>query len=446
MRGIFAYDGCKPISSVRKDIENTWFVFMDSEEDAKDTVLDLKLKKRTFRGEPVKCRLKTEAVVKSYFPVSTAGNSAAAPYMMPPYSQMDMRMYGYGGGWQGNSNNQGEFNADGSSKLSSPKDARRSGSPPRSKDQNKAGGKDSAGRGDRKNQQQQRGLSGKDSNNGRNGQQNGRGDRNNKMATGSIAGKNARAPSFDLSGMNFPPLAASEVPIPQPGYQGEFTKYTHDDIINIVKNISAVVLPGTIEPEQHEFAMTDTPNMDLLQRQRTFSIDETREQLRQGKPVQRDAIIGGAVDLQSMYYGDHDSNTVPASVAPPVTSTNTTTKGNKPEKSGGSWAGILMKSGPPAEAGPPLSASSATPKKPQPAAAEVPKAAADTTAPVAGVDGKKDDKSGTADKKGKGEKKGKDGKVNTYSISVHDVMSYCIWWWKISRDEIYVTCKRISCA
>ena len=44
----------------------------ESEDYAKDTVLDLRMKKRTFRGQSVKARLKTETVVKSYFPVQTA--------------------------------------------------------------------------------------------------------------------------------------------------------------------------------------------------------------------------------------------------------------------------------------------------------------------------------------------------------------------------------------
>jgi hypothetical protein len=50
--------------------------------------------------------------------------------------------------------------------------------------------------------------------------------------------------------------------------------------------------------------MSSQANMDLLKRQRTFSIDETREQLRQGRPVQREAIISGAVDYQSLMFGD----------------------------------------------------------------------------------------------------------------------------------------------
>jgi len=50
VKEIFAFDGCKPITSMRSDVGDTWFVVMDSEEDAKDTLIDLKLKKRTFRG------------------------------------------------------------------------------------------------------------------------------------------------------------------------------------------------------------------------------------------------------------------------------------------------------------------------------------------------------------------------------------------------------------
>jgi hypothetical protein len=53
---------------------------MDSEEAAKDTVIDLRLKKRTFRGQSVKARLKTETVVKSYYPVQT---TPAIPQVFP---------------------------------------------------------------------------------------------------------------------------------------------------------------------------------------------------------------------------------------------------------------------------------------------------------------------------------------------------------------------------
>ncbi len=80
--------------------------------------------------------------------------------------------------------------------------------------------------------------------------------------------------------------------IPTPGYKGSFIKYSFDDIINIVKNISIdnASIPEELRATDHPLAMTAAPNLDLLQRQRTFSIDETREQLQQGVPVQRLAI------------------------------------------------------------------------------------------------------------------------------------------------------------
>lgn len=59
--------------------------------------------------------------------------------------------------------------------------------------------------------------------------------------------------------------------------------------------------------------MTTAPNLDLLKRQRTFSIDETREQLVQGRPVQREAVISGAVDVRSLLFGDESvATTTPA--------------------------------------------------------------------------------------------------------------------------------------
>ena len=66
---------------------------MDKEEDAKDTLLDLRLKKRTFRGVSVKARLKTESVVRSFYPVQTAAPSATASGM---YGGMPMVPMAYG--------------------------------------------------------------------------------------------------------------------------------------------------------------------------------------------------------------------------------------------------------------------------------------------------------------------------------------------------------------
>jgi hypothetical protein len=104
--------------------------------------------------------------------------------------------------------------------------------------------------------------------------------------------------------------------------------------------------------------MTTSANVDLLLRQRTFSIDETREQLRQGRAVQREAIIAGAVDIESMHFGD---SVVPSDGV--VESQPVSAQPAKPAapKVGGSWAGVLMKSGPTVENKP--LATTPTPKK-----------------------------------------------------------------------------------
>ena len=52
---------------------------------------------------------------------------------------------------------------------------------------------------------------------------------------------------------------------------------------------------------QHSSVLDNTPNLDLLHRQRTFSIDETREQLQQGKAVHKEAVMSGNIDSTVNY-------------------------------------------------------------------------------------------------------------------------------------------------
>lgn len=72
---------------------------METEEDAKDTALDLRLKKRTFRSLPVKARIKTEPVVRSFFPLNTVPVPPVYPMNpMIPFAPMvpDMGIMPYG--------------------------------------------------------------------------------------------------------------------------------------------------------------------------------------------------------------------------------------------------------------------------------------------------------------------------------------------------------------
>jgi hypothetical protein len=71
------------------------FVTMESESDAKDTLLDLKLKKRTYAGVAVKARLKSEPSVRSYF--------TAVPMIpiVPVMGYAQPASMGYGSGYGG---------------------------------------------------------------------------------------------------------------------------------------------------------------------------------------------------------------------------------------------------------------------------------------------------------------------------------------------------------
>jgi hypothetical protein len=143
--------------------------------------------------------------------------------------------------------------------------------------------------------------------------------------------------------------------------------------------------------------MVTSPNTDLLLRQRTFSIDETRKQMQLGRPVQREAVITGAVDYGSLIYGEDDHSHSSGAAAGQVEGVATTGEKKAPVKAGGSWAGVLMKGGAP----PPTDVKPATPMKAQPAD-KAAAGAAPVTASTPG--GKSGDKKATGDKKAVGAK------------------------------------------
>jgi len=385
VREIFNFDAMKSrnITSIRSDIENTWFVELDSETDAKDTLLDLKLKRRLFNGESVKARLKTEVAVRSFYsqpppvavpPIGAYGQVPMSPYggygpngsavAVPPggggvfgyppqmIQQIDPSLLALGSGTpllpDGSRSNssygtpEGGAHGDGGSKAQRGsnrgkyQDNERNASSGRvSQGQQTAQGgrgshesntRVSQGTGSHGVNQTQGGRS-KGSPNSRPGggaerqaggvasrgqAKSGKGGNNTK---GGVNGTHVPVP-VDLNLQNFPPLHVDETPIPTAGYQSPYVKYSADDIITIVSKVKDAPIPlyalngKPLNPAEHGHAMTSTPNMDLLRRQRSFSIDETREQLQQGKPVQREAVAAGAVDYESMIYGDHRSGSI----------------------------------------------------------------------------------------------------------------------------------------
>eukprot|EP00605_Chrysophyceae_sp_TOSAG23-4_P001578 GSChrysophyteH1.ASY1.ANO1.1733.1 assembled CDS len=338
VREIFNFDAMmsRNITSIRSDIENTWFVEMDSETDAKDTLLDLKLKRRLFNGESVKARLKTEVAVRSFYsqppPVAVPPIGAYGQVPMPPYGGYGPNGSGVAGGVHGDGgpkaqrgSNRGKYqdverNA-GSGRTSQGQQTAQGG-----RGSNESHTRASQGTGSHGVNQTQGGRP-KGSPNSRPGggaerqaggaasrgqAKAGKGGNNTK---GGVNGTHVPVP-VDLNLQNFPPLKVDETPVPLAGYQGPYVKYSADDIISIVSKVKDAPMPlyalngKPLNPAEHGHAMTATPNMDLLRRQRSFSIDETREQLQQGKPVQREAVAAGAVDYESMIYGDHRSGSI----------------------------------------------------------------------------------------------------------------------------------------
>ncbi len=279
VKEIFNFEGCKPIGTIRSDIGDSWFVSMDSEEEAKDTLLDLRLKKRTFRGNAVKARLKTETVIRSFYPLQ------GAPVIPVVYPPMAYTGFGYGVPVDMSGIQYVEPVAESEGvKVADEQQASNTNS------------KTSAGKekGDRKIQSGSKGAA--------NGAAPKKGD--NAARNGNTAAQVTR-PVIEINSANFPPLLTSEdTPVPTPGYKESYLKYSFEEIISIVKEVQEATLPPALNPVNHPLAMTATVNLDLLKKQRTYSIDETREQLRQGRPVHREAITAGAVDYRSLMYGD----------------------------------------------------------------------------------------------------------------------------------------------
>ena len=393
IRDIFNFDDKKgDVVSVRSDIGNCWFVEMNSESAAKDTLLQLKLKGRKFRGEGVKARLKTDSVVRSYFSQPSqpsapmqqpgmgaiGGPGAPSPGGMPlginfmPYGQfppaygipaqgMGVPPGGFppganipgfthpinigpgglpigmmplagpggmptrgmypqddtlggvnprgpgaastkgerGGVSQNEPSSSGHTNGNTNTNTNGGGGARRGGgsqderySQGRSTDR---GGSGASGAGNR-------GKSNKGSNGGNHRENSGKGGKKGKDG-----GSEHKPKGYVVDVSSFPQLGAlpvDDTPIPTPGYKGDFKKYSHDEIVTIVSQINEVKMPldmhgNPLDPTVHAHAMSKEANMDLLQRQRSFSMEEYREQLKQGVPVAKEALITGDTDTPS---------------------------------------------------------------------------------------------------------------------------------------------------
>lgn len=172
-----------------------------------------------------------------------------------------------------------------------------------------------------------------------------------QSTTGSTSTLSANTPAYQqpaYTGSSNPAwqVQTGEAPVAQPGYKGPFVQYSYEDIIAIVRNVQDATLPKNITPTQaaaHAAVMDMAPNMDLLHRQRTFSIDETREQLQQGRPVQREAVMSGNID-STVNYSSSSGRAAPHSGAgrhggnSGSSNSNNNKGGNKPPSSGSTFS------------------------------------------------------------------------------------------------------------
>jgi hypothetical protein len=265
VKEIFNYPGAKPVSSLRSEIGDTWFVAMESEEDAKDTLLDLRLKKRTFRGAAVKGRLKTETVVRSFFPVQNAiAPVVPFPGLMPAVGLpvMDMRAFGYMGvpmpvmaPVEPVVDNSAATAADSHAPAAAAAQGENRSSPSKSAQAvtPNSGGKEGRGKG-ANSSAAGAGTNTKGGNSAQGRRQDGAKD---SGAAGKSGGKGAAKdkkeepaprPTIELNLASFPPLGGEDTPVPTPGYKGSFMKYSGDDIIHIAKAVKETNLPASLNP------------------------------------------------------------------------------------------------------------------------------------------------------------------------------------------------------
>ncbi|KAL4096342.1 hypothetical protein PRIC1_009702 [Phytophthora ramorum] len=308
------FEGCGKVASVRSDVGDTWFVTMNTESEAVSTLLALRSK--TFNGAAIKARLKSENVLKSFYPTQPAENviapGVAAPYGgRGYYASPNMGYYdNYGvqyntvnprAGQHHNHTNGAENNryagnnqrGGAAAGRGQGRQNRANGTAHQQKEgRTKSGSFEQRGPGSSRKSKDKRSKAASQ-------QQQANGTSNGKK--GATAAPAERQPV--LNAANFPPL-------PTALEKGETSnvityKYAHEDIMEIVKNMDEndCMLPdGKMDYAVHPAALTPEAHPDLLRNQRTYSIEQARDAMRQGRPIRSDSV--GSIDYESMMYGE----------------------------------------------------------------------------------------------------------------------------------------------
>uniref|UniRef100_A0AAV1T571 HTH La-type RNA-binding domain-containing protein n=1 Tax=Peronospora matthiolae TaxID=2874970 RepID=A0AAV1T571_9STRA len=307
------FHDCGEVASVRSDVGDTWFVTMNTEAEAVSTLLALRSK--TFKGAAIKARLKSENMLKSFYPTQPAEN-VIAPGVSTPYGG---RGY-YASPNVGFYDNYGvQYNA--LDPRAGPNYSNNGAEKERYAGNFQRGGA-AAGRGfGRQNRSNGPGMYHQKEGRPKSGsseQRRAGGPRKNKdnrvkaavhqQTNDSSDGKKpAPATSSErqpiMNAANFPPLPTA---LEKDEVSKVITyKYAHEDIMEIVKNMDEkdCMLPeGEMEYAAHPAALTAEAHPDLLRNQRTYSIEQARDAMRQGRPIRSDSV--GSIDYESMMYGE----------------------------------------------------------------------------------------------------------------------------------------------
>ncbi|KAG6949814.1 hypothetical protein JG687_00014608 [Phytophthora cactorum] len=327
------FEGCGKVASVRSDVGDTWFVTMNSESEAVSTLLALRSK--TFNGAAIKARLKSENVLKSFYPTQPTENviapSVGAPYGgRGYYASPNMGYYdnygvqyntvnpragqhhnNYSNGaensrYAGNNQRGGAVAGRGQGRQNRSNGA---GAQQQKEGRAKSGSFEQRGPGSSRKNKDKRSKAEKQASNSSNGKKAG------------AAAPSERQPV--LNAANFPPLPTAQE---KDEVSNVITyKYAHEDIMEIVKNMDEkdCTLPeGKMDYAVHPAALTAEAHPDLLRNQRTYSIEQARDAMRQGRPIRSDSV--GSIDYESMMYGEdytkeareqrkHKAETAPAS-------------------------------------------------------------------------------------------------------------------------------------
>ncbi|RHY30807.1 hypothetical protein DYB32_004015 [Aphanomyces invadans] len=271
------FEGCGTVASVRSDVGDTWFVTMATEEDAVNTLLALRSK--TFHDAPIKARLKSENVLRSFLPESTPSANTT------PYQPTNGSIYGNAPYYS-----QAVPNAFGVQYAGRTPIAKTAKVGKGKKGQSITGAAVMAAPTTPTNATSKKSKKKKDLSTAA----------TPAAASGpKSAGKHSERQPI-LNSANFPPL-----PLVSANGADITYKYSHDDIMEIVKHMDDTdcVLPaGKMDFETHESALTPVAHPDLLKNQRTYSIEQAREALRQGRPIRSDSV--GSVDYESLMYGE----------------------------------------------------------------------------------------------------------------------------------------------